>query len=540
VSLYGQEPEAALLASFIRRLEHRTVIDVGAERGAFVDEMLRAGSTAVHAIEPEPANVASLTARFEREPRVIVHQYAASDADGELLLRLSITPDGTPVSFGHTTLERPDTDQIGWGEAITVPARSLSSLVGSRGVPQRVGVLKIDTEGHDLAVIHGMGDLECDVVMVEHWNELPGSLGRCPWTTDEMSAALGEKGFSNFAFVVHLGEVVIVQWNDGEVPVGHMGNLIFLHDRVSEVLVPEVLKSASALGRRAAGIATARAAVASAQSAVIAELRDARDLQTKAAVERLAMLEELTSRRDNTVQHLRSELESQARAASERLETITRMAREHDLFVAATAERMRAIDERGPASHPGLADHGPPKLVEKLRSELEVQTRAAAKRREVIEAMTVQQASALEAATRERDIHRESGKERLVALEDLRREHDRVSAAAEERLETIRRLTREHQATVEELSRELELQSEVSRERLDALEDLKRDRDLVAQAAEERLAALEESRREHEEIVEQLTRELDLQASTSAERLAVMETLDRAQRHDQRPDEGWR
>ena len=56
MSLYGQEPEARLLTSFLARLEHRSVVDVGAELGAFADELLRGGAEEIYAIEPEARN----------------------------------------------------------------------------------------------------------------------------------------------------------------------------------------------------------------------------------------------------------------------------------------------------------------------------------------------------------------------------------------------------------------------------------------------------------------------------------------------------
>jgi FkbM family methyltransferase len=247
VSLFGQEPEAWLLGAFLARLDHRSVIDVGAERGAFADALLRAGSEVVHVIEPEPDNAAFLRRRFTDDVRVTVHEYAASDADGELRLRKSVDPDGGPITFGHTVLERPDTDEIGWQETITVEARSLASLLDAGEIPSQVGILKIDTEGHDLAVISGMGRLEPEVVMVEHWTDLPHSLGTCPWTLEEVRSELRPRGFDHFAFIAHRREFVILQWDDGEVPPGHMGNLVFIHDRMVERLTPIVLEVASSL-----------------------------------------------------------------------------------------------------------------------------------------------------------------------------------------------------------------------------------------------------------------------------------------------------
>jgi len=251
VSLFGQEPEAWLLGAFLSRLDHRSVIDVGAERGAFADALLRAGSEVVHVMEPEPDNATFLRQRFTGDARVTVHELAAGDADGQLRLNKSVDPEGGPITFGHTVLERPDTDEIGWQETITVEARSLASLLDAGEIPERVGILKIDTEGHDLAVVSGMGRLDPDVVMVEHWTDLPHSLGPCPWTLEDVLSELRPRGFEHFAFIAHRREFVILQWDDGEVPPGHMGNLVFVHDRILERVAPTVLEAASSLARGA-------------------------------------------------------------------------------------------------------------------------------------------------------------------------------------------------------------------------------------------------------------------------------------------------
>lgn len=316
MNLYGQEAEAGLLADFIPHLEHRSVIDVGAERGAFAEEMLRAGSDAVHVIEPEPANVTYLRERFRDDKRMTVHECAVSDRDGQLQLHVSEDPNGAPVTFGHTVLDRPNTDEIAWRETITVDARSLASLVEAGQIPPRVGILKVDTEGHDLAVVAGMGaTLECDVVMVEHWSDLPHSLGPCPWSLDEMVSALGPRGFSHLAFIAHRGEFVILQWNDGVVPVGCMGNLVFLHDRVVEHLLPAVLECASSLAERAVALAEVQANEAHDRLVMIDELSRENDLLAKAAHERLAVIEDLT----RTAEERLALIDELTRTAEERL-----------------------------------------------------------------------------------------------------------------------------------------------------------------------------------------------------------------------------
>jgi FkbM family methyltransferase len=313
-ALYGQTAEVDLCAAFLSRLEHRSVIDVGAERGAYVEEMLRAGSERIFAIEPEPRNIAFLKQRFLRDKRVTVHACAASEADGVLHLHLSEGPDGVSVPFGHTTLERPNTDEIAWRTTITVRARSLASLAERGEISKRAGILKIDTEGHDLAVVTGMGaTLDCDVVMVEHWRDLPHSLGPCPWTADQMIRALNQHGFSHFVFIAHHGELTTLQWDDACVSPGQVGNLVFLHDRVLAQLLPDVIECAASLAQDAVRIAQER---------------------TMAADERLVVIEELTRARD--------QLESEG---SRRLAAIEEVNHERDLLARTAAERLAAMEE---------------------------------------------------------------------------------------------------------------------------------------------------------------------------------------------------
>ena len=186
------------------------------------------------------------------------------------------------MPFGHTLLARPDTDEIAWPESVTVRGRSLASLIEAGEVPPRVGIVKVDTEGNDLAVVAGMGGLECDVVMVEHWRELPHSLGTCPWSAKEMTSAFARRGFPHFAFVEHRAEFVILKWGDANVAEGCMGNLVFVHERVVARLLPALLECASALADRAVPVGEMYATAAAERLAVIEELGRGRSFMSGA------------------------------------------------------------------------------------------------------------------------------------------------------------------------------------------------------------------------------------------------------------------
>jgi FkbM family methyltransferase len=277
VALYGQQAELALLAKALDHLDRRTMIDVGAEQGGLADAMLGAGVELLHAFEPAPVNAAHLRTRFRADRRVVVHEQAISDGDGDATLRLSSHPDGSPITFGHTLLEREDTDEIAWRETTSVSRRSLASLIASEEIPERVGILKIDTEGHDLSVVRGMGALAPDIVMVEHWSDLPHGLGRCPWSVQDMFVELEPRGFAHFAFVAHRGELVTLKWDDAEIERGAMGNLIFLHQSVLARVAPEVLEVAGQLAEDAVRVAQGYMRAAQERLILLDELEAAKE-----------------------------------------------------------------------------------------------------------------------------------------------------------------------------------------------------------------------------------------------------------------------
>lgn len=286
MDLYGQDAESWLLGRLLAHLDCRTMIDVGAERGSMAEQMLAAGVEQLYAFDPHPDNAESLRMHFADDPRVTVFEHAVSDSDGSGELHISSSPDGTPVSFGHTLLERDDTHEIAWRKTLSVKRRSLGSLTNAAEIPSSIGILKIDTEGHDLAVVRGMGSLEAEIVMVEHWTDLPNGLGACPWTTQEMVAALHARGFSNYAFIVHRGEFVSFRWNNGDVERGAMGNLVFVHDRVLQQSLPDLLDLAGWLAEQTVRVGQRYMRAADERRALVDELKQAAD-------DRLALVHEL-------------------------------------------------------------------------------------------------------------------------------------------------------------------------------------------------------------------------------------------------------
>ncbi len=132
-------------------------VDVGANKGAYLPSLARAvpGGRVV-AFEPQP----SLAAYLERAcaaaglRNVVVEAIGISDRDGSL--PLAVRGDGTPsqdASFEPGGAH----DRAGLGRAVEVPVRTLDGYFADE--PARVAAVKVDVEGHELAVLRGAARL---------------------------------------------------------------------------------------------------------------------------------------------------------------------------------------------------------------------------------------------------------------------------------------------------------------------------------------------------------------------------------------------
>lgn len=136
-----------------------TAFDVGANVG-YMTTVLASRGARVFAFEPHPAVFESLKSNVAALPAVTPLRLAASDLNGTL--RLSSTPD-----FSHNEGASRVCDD---GE-FEVEAARLDSV----GV-DRVQVMKLDVEGHEMKALVGLGGLPVrDIVFEEHRGDSPAA-----------------------------------------------------------------------------------------------------------------------------------------------------------------------------------------------------------------------------------------------------------------------------------------------------------------------------------------------------------------------------
>jgi FkbM family methyltransferase len=165
-------PEAGLMDHLYSFMPVPTALDVGANRGDVSRELLDAGYQ-VYAFEPHPVVFEELRGRLNSNKNCVLYDFAVGPADGRMDLHFA-EDTSAEGKYGDTSLystlaPHAMPDDLQFVKSVNVPVRSLASLAREGRIPEQVGLLKIDTEGFDLEVMRGMGELRPLVVAAEFW-----------------------------------------------------------------------------------------------------------------------------------------------------------------------------------------------------------------------------------------------------------------------------------------------------------------------------------------------------------------------------------
>lgn len=182
-----------------------TVIDVGANVGVYTfSAASRVGATGrVLAVEPFSGCVQCLeeTRRVNELEQVRVIRAAASDRDGTVQLALH-----TASELNQIVPDAPDASIDGME---SVPCFTLDTLIERENL-QRVDVLKIDAEGHELQVLLGSDRLLRDFKPIILYENIAGSQG------DNLPVAefLMQKNYQLFRYQPFVKQLIPIQSTD--------------------------------------------------------------------------------------------------------------------------------------------------------------------------------------------------------------------------------------------------------------------------------------------------------------------------------------
>jgi FkbM family methyltransferase len=167
------EPEYYLAAFLYSFLPNRVLLDVGASVGDFAQVVSDSGYQ-VYCFEPFPPAFAQLKTRMAGRSNVKVFNVALGST--ETTLPLYIASESSEARQDDPSLYntfRPHfvREGLAFADTVDVPVRTIESLVKSVELPAQVDFLKVDTEGFDLEVVRGLGDIRPAIVQTEFWGD---------------------------------------------------------------------------------------------------------------------------------------------------------------------------------------------------------------------------------------------------------------------------------------------------------------------------------------------------------------------------------
>lgn len=135
------------------------VVDVGANRGDTVEQFsAKLPLAKVWALEPHPDTFQKLQHRFQDDKRIEVRNLALSDRDGRAIMHSYTNAAINSLSPVTARADRLMDGAIIPTPEVDVELRTLKSFCDAEGI-DRVDILKLDTQGHENAIINGSLEL---------------------------------------------------------------------------------------------------------------------------------------------------------------------------------------------------------------------------------------------------------------------------------------------------------------------------------------------------------------------------------------------
>ena len=178
------------------------VLDVGAHEGSFARRLRRDYSGELHSFEPVTATFAKLQAASAGDSRWHVHQLALGRSNASATIHVAANSVFSSLlpSNSFSDIRFKTESSMVRDEAIAV--RRLDQLLREQvpDIDRRRVFLKTDTQGYDLEVFEGLGDLQsCVVLMLAEVSLIPIYEGMPHWT--DSLARYERAGFSPIGMV---------------------------------------------------------------------------------------------------------------------------------------------------------------------------------------------------------------------------------------------------------------------------------------------------------------------------------------------------
>ncbi len=238
-NLYSQDTEFEILHSLLPYIHEKTFIDVGAEKGIFAQFLVQSGLQGT-LFEPCPKHYPILQ-KFSQNTRCQFFPYAIDASDRQAHFYINCDSKGEPTNYFHSLHYLAKDSRVNHQKNIEVPCRSLQSLFKEGVINANIGILKIDTEGNDLQVLKGMGEVYPEVLICEFFTE--GLYAGWEQSNPHGLIAEAKKlGFFYYLGIKRFADIELVSLSPTVFCKRLSGNLIFMHENLYHQAFHELQK----------------------------------------------------------------------------------------------------------------------------------------------------------------------------------------------------------------------------------------------------------------------------------------------------------
>jgi FkbM family methyltransferase len=224
----SQDTEIKLINRLVPFLTNKAFVDIGAEKGVFAQTMLELGMNGV-LFEPMPKHLPVLQKLVSRYEGAALFTCAVTDTDTTQLFNVATDTDGQELDYYHSLQKAEAPGVFSHSKSFEVECRSLQSLAERGEISSNLGVLKTDTEGNDLNVLRGVGDLRPEIVICEYFAQGLYS-GWSEGAPELIIEHMDGLGYRTFLATKRIGDLEFIGISTALYHEKQWGNLFFFRD----------------------------------------------------------------------------------------------------------------------------------------------------------------------------------------------------------------------------------------------------------------------------------------------------------------------
>ena len=168
-SIYHQKK----IFKILKDLNMKVVIDVGAHKGEFLSYLLKLDNIEkIYAFEPQKKIFNELLNKFSNNKKIVLNNCAISNENGNKTIKINkLTSTSTFSEISENSLWFKLKNIILFSQnsiddSYQVSTQKLDNYIKEKNI-QRIDLLKIDTEGHDLIVLQSINLEKINVKMIK-------------------------------------------------------------------------------------------------------------------------------------------------------------------------------------------------------------------------------------------------------------------------------------------------------------------------------------------------------------------------------------